>query len=424
MRLDVQYHGERVGELLQLDRGAWFQYDRDWLGRGLELSPFNLATTSQVLGPWDEPDQYYLAGLFADSLPDNYGNAVILRRFKDAGLAEPSPLEMLAYLGARTMGALTYAPSSGEPDANRKVDLIEAARSARQVVEYDFSAEVDTEIIASGGSAGGAQPKILVSIDEDNQRLVTGSDHIPDGMGAWLLKLAIDGPGGAGLANIEHAYFLMSHAAGIDSPDTKLIRSQDGATHFAIRRFDRLRGDPNHRVHTHTLSGLLHVGFRDEGWDYDHLLRATRELTRGNVLQLEAAWRRMLFNVLAHNQDDHAKNFSFLMDDEGDWSLAPAYDLIFARSLHRGQAMMINGKRLFGGEDLVELGRKHSIEDKHMREIYEQVAGAVSEWRRYAAKAEVSPGRIEAIQGGLNGVHESLGFNEALNKPHRSRKTH
>lgn len=409
MRLNVHFGDHRVGELLELEHGAWFQFDNEWLGLGIEISPINLPATSGVLGPWNDSEQYFLAGVFADSLPDKYGRAVIMRRFRDIGLREPSPLEMLAYLGSRTMGALTYLPSSGEPDFNRSVDLIAAAVSARNVVELDFESEVDGQIIASGGSAGGAQPKILVAIDEVRKRIVTGADEIPEGMGAWLLKLDVDGEKSIKQAMVEQAYFLMGRAAGIDVPDTMLIPSSDGATHFAIRRFDREFDSPNRRVHMHTLSGMLHVGFSDERWDYDHLLSATRRVTM-HMGEVEAAWRRMLFNVLSHNQDDHSKNFSFLMNDHGGWSLAPAYDLTYCRSLHGGQAMRINGKRLYQGEDITDLGHKHSITAARMKEIYDEVSGAVAKWTDFASEAGLPEGRALAIEGGINEVRDRLKF--------------
>ncbi|WP_269541597.1 type II toxin-antitoxin system HipA family toxin [Cerasicoccus fimbriatus] len=413
MRLNVHYHGERIGELLELEQGAWFQYDREWLSRGLELSPIKLPATSAVLGPWEEPEQYYLAGLFADSLPDNYGFAVIIRRFKEAGLPDPTPLQMLAFLGSRTMGALTYAPGTGEVDKNRTVDLIAAAKAARQVVEYDYSQQLDTDVIASGGSAGGAQPKILIAMDPQQKRIVTGSDQIPQGMGAWLLKFDLDAGQGPGRARVEHAYFQMARAGGLNTPETALVPSSDGGMHFAIQRFDRQIDRPNHRIHSHTLSGLLHRGFKRDGWDYDHLLRATRELT-SDIREVESAWRQMVFNVLAHNQDDHAKNFSFLMDDDGQWSLAPAYDLTYVSSLHGGQALNINGKRLFTASDIVELGRKHSIAVNRMREIHDEVANAINRWPEFAASADVRPGILKSYQGGMESVRKSLRLDAAL----------
>ncbi|WOO42674.1 type II toxin-antitoxin system HipA family toxin [Rubellicoccus peritrichatus] len=396
MRLNIVYNGESVGQLLDSTKGIFFEYDEGFIDKEIELSPVKLKLQKRVYGPWDM-NFLRLPGLAYDSLPDRYGMAVLRRRFNELGEANPSPLQMLAFLGTRTMGALTYEPANGDPDESRAVDLVHAAQSARAIIEMDHASELDPALVASGATAGGARPKVLVAMSQSREIIVTGSDCIPDGLGAWLLKLETDESHSTAMGRLEMAYSLMAKAAGITIPETCLVPGPDGLAHFGIRRFDRDINDPNVRYHTHTFAGMFQLDFQSPSLDYDGLLRMTRALTR-DATQVAEVFRRMIFNVLGYNHDDHAKNFSFLMAPDGRWRLSPAYDLLFCENYHEGNWMMVGGKRNgITYDDFLRLGEVHSLSRRTVDEMIDDVRVALGKWRTFAKKTGVGSGYLETV---------------------------
>lgn len=376
-----------VGTLADDDGRIYFEYDQTFVDAGFNPSPFRLPFSARVyehthaeFGP--------LPGLFDDSLPDGWGLLLMDRGFRDLGLdpATVSPLDRLAWLGSSTMGALTYRPPTDhEPRDAALVSLHELAANARAVLSGE-AAQVLPALMRLGGSPGGARPKVLVNYHEGTDVVVSGEDPPPTGYGAWLVKFAGRGDDDDAGA-VEFAYSQMARAAGIQMPPTRLFETAEGDRFFGVSRFDR-SGD--RRVHVHTFGNLIESNFRVPGCDYAQLLRLTTVLTRSEG-DVRRAFRLAAFNCLAHNRDDHVKNFAFLARDDGTWTLAPAYDLTYSPGPGGEHSMTFagEGRRPTTGH-LLTLASRESIPDGEARRIVEEVRDAVRRWPDFAARAGVS----------------------------------
>lgn len=387
---------ELVGTLASQGGRIFFEYAERWLQAGLDLSPFRLPFQPglfehrhRAFGP--------LPGLFADSLPDAWGMLLMDRHFRSQGLdpAALGPLERLAWLGTRTMGALTYHPPTGpEGEAVAPFDLDELARNSRRLLA-GRSGEILPQLLRAGGSPGGARPKVLVGYDPVADVIRSGEGDLPEGYDHWLVKFPAreDGPG-AGPA--EFAYAAMAAAAGLDLPETRLFETAGGHRYFGCRRFDR---GGHRRFHCHTFGNLIQVDFRIPSCDYGDLLKITAVLTR-NHQEVLKAFRRMVFNVFAWNRDDHAKNFTFRL--EGDWGLAPAYDLTCSAGPGGEHSMTVAGEgRSPGAAQILRLARDHGISGADARAILDEVRSAVGRWRAFAREAGVPRRTLGAIAAKL-----------------------
>ena len=341
--LTVRYQGLGaayvVGTLADDGRQLLFQYAAEALEQGRQLSPLRLPLRMRAypdrLGEY--ASLHHLPGLICDSLPDGWGYRLLHRRLKTLGLdiSQLSALDVLAYLGDNTMGALTYAPAYPESLDARDLDLLALAQEI-QAVQSDESHEVLAELARAGGSAGGARPKALVFFNPDSGQmgtLATPNQQIP-GAQPWLVKFAAstDAPDSCA---VEALYAQLAHACQLGMADTRFFPLPDGSGAFATQRFDRQDGK---RLHVHTLAGLLHANFQVPSVSYEDFFRVTRRLTR-DQRQLQKAVQRCAFNILMNNRDDHAKNLSFMQDANAGWQLAPPYDLSYC-SGHRGQHFM------------------------------------------------------------------------------------
>ncbi len=398
LKVILSQGGERlpVGRLALKDRRVWFQYDASFLARGLELSPFKLPLKPEVVVCEDRIFDG-LFGLFNDSLPDGWGRLLLDRHMRGFGIAPENltVLDRLAYVGKRGMGALLYEPDHGsEKHAADALDLDRLAQESREVLD-GAPKKVIEELLALNGSSAGARPKIMVGVSKDKKSLVHGVDDLAKGYEHWLVKFTSSAdPDDNGA--IEYAYSLMSRAAGIDMPETHLFPASKGAGYFGVRRFDR-RG--NDRIHVHTVSGLLHADHRMPSLDYESILKAALVLTK-SMPEVEAFFRLAVFNVLTHNRDDHAKNFSFVMEADGVWHAAPAYDLIFSAGPagEHSTTVMGEGKNP-ERKHLQALGRKFDI--KKADDIIDHVAAAVSRWREFADAAGVTKSSRDLIAGNI-----------------------
>ncbi|MBK8240271.1 MAG: type II toxin-antitoxin system HipA family toxin [Deltaproteobacteria bacterium] len=382
-------HEVGVGTLAEVARGRLvFEYDEAFLATGWALSPWKLPAQAGLV---EHGDRSFgpLFGVFDDSLPDGWGLLLMDRWFRSRGV-DPSTisvLDRLTYLGRRTMGALTYHPPAESEDSPSRLGLAELAAQAEQLLGSE--GEVLPELRRAGGSPGGARPKVVVGVR--GSQVLSGVDELPDGWTHWLVKFAI-GSDGADEGRLEHAYMRMAEAAGIAVPPHRLFAQ---ARFFGVQRFDR--EGPSNRVHMHTLGGLLHADFRLPSCDYDQLLRVARALT-GDARAVTECFRRMVFNVVAHNRDDHAKNFAFLMDAGGQWSLSPAYDLVFARGPGGEHTMTIDGEgKAPTKEGVLRLGARHGIDRASAQAIIEQVEDAVARWRSLARDSGATAKRVKAI---------------------------
>lgn len=393
VRLDWGDRQTVVGTLAEQGRGAYFEYAASFLAAPLPISPFRLPIRP---GLFEHTDREFAAvfGVFDDSLPDSWGLLLMDREFRKQGraLSGVSALERLAYIGTRGMGALTYHPQDPDSEPERlQVDLGVLAREVEQVLEGSAE-DVLPALRIAGGSPGGARPKVLVGVRDDGA-MIAGTSDLPEGYRHFLVKFTArhDPYGG----EVENAYALMAREAGLNMPPTHLFETPDGGRHFGAERFDRRGGS---RLHMHSLGGLWHASHRVASIDYEGLIQTTLLLTHDHR-QVEEAYRRMVFNVAAHNRDDHVKNFSFLMSPEGVWTLSPAYDLIFTEGPGRQHTMDVAGEAVRPGDrDMLRVAEKCGVDPRRARDIIAQVREAVEQWPRFAREAGVSRDTAQDIR--------------------------
>lgn len=389
--------GRLVGTLAEAEHRLYFEYDARFLASPLWLSPFKLPPEP---GLHEHRDLAFgpLFGLFDDSLPDGWGLLLMDRYFRRQGGAPEtvSPLDRLAYLGARTMGALCYYPPADTEAVDGSVfDLHDLAQDAYLVLEGK-SEDVLPQLMKAGGSPGGARPKVLVGVRGDC--MVSGADALPAGYTGWIVKFhsrqdAVDD------GRVEYAYAEMARAAGIDMPDTRLFVTSQAEAFFGVERFDR---EGSQRHHVHTFGNLIHANFRIPGCDYEMLMRVTRVLTK-NADDVVAAFRLMVFNILAHNRDDHVKNVAFMLRPGGEWRLAPAYDLTFSHGPGGEHTMTVAGEgRRPGLAQIQAIADGADIPLRKARTIIDEVSAAVAEWQRFGRTAGIAPRRIKQIQDALS----------------------
>jgi len=403
-RLDVRFTrgpGDvvPVGQLAE-DRGqVYFEYAAGFLETGLNLSPFHLPFEPELFVHRDR-EFGALPGLFDDSLPDGWGLLLMDRHLRSLGRdpATSSPLDRLAWLGTRTMGALTYHPPAERTDADVEVfDLHALARHARDVLS-GAAVEVLPELLRAGGSPGGARPKVLVGLDPGTGAVRSGEDDLPAGYEHWIVKFPAEADA-ADTGAVEYAYSLLARDAGIDMPPTRLFVTSAKERFFGVQRFDR-RG--NQRIHVHTFGNLIQSNFRIPSADYADLLKATSLLTR-NHQEVLRAFRRMVFNVLAHNRDDHVKNFAFLLDDAtGEWALSPAYDLLHTPGPggEHTKTLAGEGKRPERSH-LLRLAAQAGVSTRQAEAVIEEVRTGVARWLERADQAGVSERHARLIETSL-----------------------
>jgi serine/threonine-protein kinase HipA len=288
------------------------------------------------------------------------------------------------------------------------VNLVKAARSARQLMQHAHSQKFDPALLQAGGTAGGMMPKILVALSPDGESIATGTHKIPAGWEPWLIKLNTQEKQAARLIELEHAYFAMAREAGLTVPETRLIHDENGRVHFAIKRFDRDANDPNQRIHIQTYAALRGINYREPTSDYEDLLRLTKHLTRSHEDVCEQ-FRRMLFNVLAYNRDDHAKNFSFKMNAAGEWSLTPAYDLLYTDNDLGGNWMTVRGKR--NGlklDDFLQLADLMGITPRQFDAMRQQIEEALQRWPSFAKASGLGPGLTNVVKSSIQSTTRAL----------------
>jgi serine/threonine-protein kinase HipA len=407
---EVWLWGRLVGAVAEEENGRiTFEYNSEFSGSGLEVSPFTLPLS--LRGPVTFPELTRiesflgLPGVLADALPDRFGNAVIARYFKARGKPQAalSPVQKLLYMGTRSMGALEFQPAvhfRGRKAEQEPLEIARLVAEARKLIEGHPDVAIP-EIMRLGASAGGARPKAIILWNRKTDAVRSGIAPPSPGDEHWIIKF--DGVGELGAPDetpkpynrIEYAYSLMARAAGVQVPETRLIEER-GLAHFMSRRFDRKGG---RKIHMHSLGGLQHVDYNQPGlFSYEEFLRTVLALGLGYPA-LEEAFRRTVFNIVAVNQDDHVKNFAFLMDEAGAWRLAPAYDLTYARGLGytRAHQMTLGGKTgRFVRQDLLVLGGAMGIK-KDGAAILAEVTGALGEWERFAGEAGVHANRVRFI---------------------------
>jgi serine/threonine-protein kinase HipA len=396
--LDFGSEIKPVGRLAIRNHIIYFEYNDTFIQTGMEISPLRLPVQKGVIALPQRPFDG-LAGVFSDSLPDGWGRLLFDRLLRSQGKlpGDISPLDRLAHVGLSGMGALVYEPDNSLADNQELVDLDHLAMKTAEVLK-GASEDVIKELLALNGSSAGARPKALIGISADRKQLSYGAETLAKGFEPWLVKFS-NAHDGKDAGAVEYVYALMAKEAGVLMPDVHLFPSQKSAGYFAVKRFDR---DGYKRLHMHTVSGLLHSDFRSPSLDYEDLLNLTGALTK-DIREVEKMYRLAVFNVLSHNRDDHAKNFSFLMDENGVWKLAPAYDLTFSGGPNGEQSTMVMGEGSNPGvSQLVKLGREAKMPKKPIDEIIGQTKNALAGWQNLAQKYGVTRRNIDVIGAAIN----------------------
>lgn len=424
---EVRLWGRTIGAVSLPDGNdvAEFEYAHEFIGSGIELSPLVMPLAPRVYRfPELSRETFHgLPGLLADSLPDRFGNALIDVWLATEGRSPSSfnAVERLCYTGQRGMGALEFAPVIGprlRPAHKVQVDhLVELASDVltrRRVFHASLSAEHDgaalQDILRVGTSAGGARAKAVIAWNPATNEVRSGQVPAGEGFEYWVLKFdgvrgnrdkELEDPQGYGV--IEYAYAHMARDAGIEMSECRLFE-ENGRRHFMTRRFDRL--PDGQKLHMQSLGALAHFDYNLAGaYGYEQALQVIRELGLP-MHATEQQFRRMVFNIVARNQDDHVKNIAFLMDKTGAWSLAPAFDVTYSynpaglwTSTHQ---MTLNGKRDdFTLEDFKACARTASMKRGRAETIVREVQDAVVRWRDYADAAGVDPAMRDRIHKAL-----------------------
>jgi serine/threonine-protein kinase HipA len=408
---NVNLWGERIGAVAVERSGEYaiFEYDPAFIGRGIEPSPIEMPVgRSQFRFPGLPYETFAgLPGMLADALPDRFGNRLIDQYLAARGTprSEFDAVQRLCYVGSRAMGALEFEPSTGPaPQPDHQIDISALRALASDVLEErtNWTADMTDEgavrdILQVGTSAGGARAKAVVAWNPDTGELRSGQATAPPGFEHWIIKFdGVSDSGrevgaGHGYGMIEYAYALMAQRAGIEMSTCRLLE-EHGRSHFMTRRFDRV--GPSSRLHLQSFGGLCHFDFNVPGaHSYEQALLAIRQLDLAPSAR-EEQFRRMLFNVVARNQDDHVKNIAFLMAPDGRWSLSPAFDVTYAYNpdgtFTSAHQMTINGKRSdFTLADFKTCAEVAILPRSRWRSVLDEVVAAVRSWPDFADEAGV-----------------------------------
>jgi len=355
--LQVFYNEKKVGTLaLMKNNIVAFEYDSNWITNGFSINPFSLPLKKQVFIPRIDPfDGLY--GVFSDSLPDGWGRLLVDRMLNSQNInpREISQIDRLAIVGETGMGALSYKPEYNLlEDKDYQEDYDNLALSCKKILNTEHSADLDN-LFRLGGSSGGARPKILTKIDNED----------------WIIKFpsSLDDNN---IGELEYLYSVCAKKCKIDIPETKLFPSKISSGYFGIKRFDRKKLSTRviRKLHMISVSGLLETSHRIPNLDYNDLMQLTLNLTK-SFEEVEKLFRLMCFNVFSHNRDDHSKNFSFIYNEDlNKWELSPAYDLTYSYSINGEHATTINGNGVNPGlNDILKVAEKIGLDKKKAEKI-------------------------------------------------------
>ena len=395
-----------------------FEYDKNFIGRGIEPSPLMMPVQlGRIYSFRDIGRETFkgLPGLLADSLPDTYGRALFDRWLTLTGRTSSNIVETLCFLGKRCMGALEFEPAIDVDynlDSKIAIDsLVEVAREALSNKE-NFGVNINddkkatiAEILRLGTSAGGQRAKAIIAYNKTTGEVRSGQTDVPNGFDYYIIKL--DGVSATtgfreteNYGRLEYSFYKLVKACGIEMSECSLIE-ENGRAHFLTKRFDRENGK---KVHMQTLCGIAHYDYRlHRAYSYEQAFNVMRAL-KLPYSQAQEMFRRMVFNVIVRNQDDHTKNISFLMGEDGVWRLSPAYDMGYSYNPNGGwtatHQMSINGKfDDITRKDLLECGAKNNIKNASL--IIDEVCEIASQWPTIAKECDVPQSMIEEIKSNL-----------------------
>jgi serine/threonine-protein kinase HipA len=401
--LEVKIFGKSVGALGLDDNTTYFEYNEAFKKENLEISPLKLAIkNTQTYTNFD--DRYFnqLAGVFADSLPDKFGNAIINEYYKKKGFNqyELSSIQKLAYIGTSGMGALEYVPAVQNDSIKEVLEIKHLVDEARLILQGNIKTTIP-EIMEAGASAGGARAKAIIQWNKQSNSILSGRVASKLNYEQYLIKFdgASEHKRSEDYPKIEYIYMSIAKLCGLKVAEVELMRERDYA-HLLVKRFDRV-GEK--KMHMHSLCGMTHTNFNDYGlYSYEEYLSTVEVVTRKKE-SVQSAYGHMVFNIIASNQDDHTKNFSFLMDEHGEWDISPIYDLTYSHGTGytAKHQMRVNGKQGdFVLEDLLSVAIKAGIKTSDARLIIEHVQDIFYEnFEKMAKEMEVDKERIERILG-------------------------
>lgn len=392
-----------------------FKYDKEFIMSGINISPIMMPLSNAIyqFKTLDLDSFKGLPGLLSDSLPDRYGNAIIDAWLVANGrtLESFNIIERLCYIGTRGMGALEFFPNqnkelseSEEIEIQQLIELSNKILNQKNSISAKDKDELE-DIIKVGTSAGGARAKAIIAYNEKTGAIKSGQIDPGKGYTYWLLKLdGVDQKEETSHTRIEYAYYLMAKEAKINMSESRLLNI-DNHYHFMTKRFDRviLPDGSIDKVHMQTLGALVHIDYNDPGiMSYEEVTHTMYKLGL-NLSDNEQFFRRMVFNVMSRNQDDHVKNISFLMDRTGKWSLSPAYDITYSfnpngkwTSVHQ---MLINGKKSnIGKKDLLKSAHSMKIKESKALNILNDVKNALLKWKEFAKEAYLDDQTIESLE--------------------------
>ncbi|HRI01038.1 MAG TPA: type II toxin-antitoxin system HipA family toxin [Saprospiraceae bacterium] len=395
-----------------------FQYDKSFLKSGINLSPIVMPIENGDIlyeFPENRNSQTFrgLPGLLGDILPDKYGNALINTWLASQGRPSNSlnPVETLCFIGNRGMGALEFEPVQPKPkNTSTKIELGSLIEIAEEILSgrKDFTTSLTEneekaflEILKIGSSAGGARAKALIAFNEETGEVRSGQANAPKGFEHWLIKFdgVSDSQFGAsiGYGRVEKAYYDMAIKAGIQMMESRLLE-ENGRAHFITKRFDREQGKG--KIHVQSFCAIRHYDFNEVNlYSYEELFETLRILNL-SYPEAQELFRRMVFNVMSKNCDDHTKNFAFIMNKSGEWKLSPAYDICHAYRPDSGwvsqHALSINGKRKnIERQDLLTVAKRMNI--KNAVEIIDKISSVISNWSSYAKAVNVDVRLMDSI---------------------------
>ena len=368
-----------VGTLIDEKNTIFFQFDPSFLREELDISPFKLKKTNEVLTSPQQPFEG-LFGVFNDSLPDGWGRLLMDRKWLKKGKnpSEIGVLDRLIFVGSHAQGALVYEPEMNEDTKDIAFNLDTIADESLEILKNGSNALLD-DLFQLGGNSVGARPKVLIHSDSKKLSVLPRNGFEP-----WIIKFPAlydiyDS------AKVEYAYYQMATECGIPMSESNLFTSESGKVFFGTKRFDRI--NTTSRLHYHSASGLLHDNFRVSSLDYGHVMDAANRL-ENNLQACEHVFRIACFNVFACNMDDHSKNIAFLMDEKGHWRLAPDFDLTFSPSKGSFQSMSIGGiQQGVSKKDLMKLAAQFNI--IKATEILDRVENTVANWKSYVCHLEI-----------------------------------
>ena len=411
MEVDAFIFGKKIGTILLKDGVVYFEYDKEFKTSGLEISPLKLPLS--LNGVYTNNDDRYfegLAGVFHDTLPDKFGIKVIERYFESKNIPphELTIIQKLMFVGDKSIGAITYKPVAHKVEEKKINELIELQNfyeNAKKIISGDAIEVVDEMLnfMDSAASAGGARAKAIIGYNSDTKEMISGvKRELKKDFEHYLLKfdIARDDGSSSDYTRLEYLYMNMAKEVGIDVPNIELL-SHGNLAHYLIKRFDRINGEA---LHLHSVTGLTHTNFNiPMHYFYDELLRLTRYLT-GSQQAVNEQFKRMIFNIVGRNQDDHAKNFAFTMDKDGVWKMSPAYDITYSNGTGytKNHQLSLNGKTNdFTLNDILQLAKKHSIKESLAKDYLEQTLEAFSQFKNKAKELDVKKQTVDRIYNEL-----------------------